>query len=84
MQSLVNEDELVKEGERGAWRGEAVVMEMWSQSGLELSETACKPLWLTPVEAEALLVLCVISPASGGACEQELFGKLSAYIRLFA
>ena len=42
----------------------------------------CKPLWLTPREAEALLVLCVASPINGGSGEQELFAKLGDFFRL--
>lgn len=39
----------------------------------------CRPLWLTPSEAEALLVLCVASPATAGPGEQDLFAKLGNY-----
>lgn len=42
----------------------------------------CKPLWLTPREAEALLVLCAASPVSAGPGEQDLFVKLGDYFRL--
>ena len=41
----------------------------------------CKALWLTPREAESLLVLCVASPVSAGPTEQDLFQKLGDYFR---
>ncbi|HLJ53594.1 MAG TPA: hypothetical protein VKT77_01070 [Chthonomonadaceae bacterium] len=44
----------------------------------------CRPLWLTPREAEALLLLCTVSPVSGGHGEPELFRKLGDYFRLHA
>ncbi len=41
----------------------------------------CRALWLTPREAESLLVLCVASPVSAGPTEQDLFQKLGDYFR---
>ena len=41
----------------------------------------CRPLWLTPREAEALLVLCAASPVSVGPGEQDLFIKLGDFFR---
>lgn len=41
----------------------------------------CKPLWLTPREAESLLVLCAVSPVSVGPLEQDLFVKLGDFFR---
>ena len=40
---------------------------------------ACRPLWLTPREAESLLVLCVASPVTAGPVEQDLFMKLGEF-----
>jgi len=40
-----------------------------------------RPLWLTQREAESLLVLCVASPVSAGAVEQDLFQKLGDFFR---
>ena len=40
-----------------------------------------KPLWLTPREAESLLVLCAASPVSAGPGEQDLFQKLGDFFR---
>ncbi len=41
----------------------------------------CRALWLTPREAESLLVLCVASPVSAGPAEQYLFQKLGDFFR---
>ena len=47
----------------------------------ERTPHGCRPLWLTPREAETLLVLCTASPVSGGPGEQDLFVKLGDFFR---
>ena len=61
----------------------ATVIEFCSRPAKAQEETECKALWLTASEAETLLDLCMVSPANGGSCEQELFRKLGDYIRSF-
>jgi len=50
--------------------------------GSEGVNFGAKPLWLTPREAESLLMLCAASPVSAGPGEQDLFLKLGDYFRL--
>ena len=80
--TLIREDELMMADDPAAWRA-AVVREMRSRSGMDASEAVSRPLWLTQAEAEALLALCVLSPADAGSCEEKLFGKLGDYFRSF-
>jgi hypothetical protein len=75
---------LIKEDEHTVSHGQAVATEPSPLQAYEQAGAMCRALWLSPLEANALLALCVASPASGGACEQELFGKLGAYMRSFA
>jgi hypothetical protein len=77
MHSLIKEDEL-------GLGLDALVTDHRSRSEQSTEELACKPLWLTSCEAEALVVLCVVSPAGCGDSEQELFRKLGAFVRLFS
>ena len=60
---------------------EAVVQD--NRYRLEGLRQTCKPLWLTPREAESLLVLCVASPVTAGPVEQDLFMKLGEFFRSY-
>lgn len=54
-----------------------------SRSALDTGTLASRPLWLTQMEADALLRLCMASPATCGSCEEDLFGKLGAHLQSF-